>query len=44
MSLAVDFVIVDAVGEVHEQLVAGAACEALWMPHDTLHEFGCGHN
>lgn len=44
MSLAVDFVIVHAVGEIHQQLVAGAAGEALGVPHDALHKLGRTHN
>lgn len=44
MALTVDLVVVDAVGEVHQQLVAGAAREALGVPHDALHKFGRGHN
>lgn len=44
MSLAVDFVVVDAVGEIHQELIAGTAGEALGMPHDALHKLGRTHN
>jgi len=41
---AVDLVVVDTVGEVHQEQVAGAAGEALGVPHHALHKLGRRHN
>jgi len=44
VALAVDLVVVDTVGEVHQEQVAGAAGEALGVPHHALHKLGRRHN
>lgn len=44
VTFAVDLVVVYAIGEIHQQLLAGGALEAPRMPDHLVSEFRCDHS